>query len=192
MPSLIFDIETIGENFDDMDLVTQNALTRWVHRTTGDSAEAEKMRQEVKNGLGLSPLTGQIVALGVMDSDKATGAVYFQAPDKKIAEAEEAGFKYKAMDEAEMLAKFWELAIKYDTFVSFNGRGFDVPYLMIRSATHQVRPSKDLMSNRYLSSQRYGAKHIDLMDQMGFYGASARKGSLHLYCRAFGIDSPKE
>jgi hypothetical protein len=46
------------------------------------------------------------------------------------------------------------------------------------------------MSNRYLGSQ-YGIKHIDLLDQLSFYGAVRRKGSLHLYCRTFGIKSPK-
>ncbi|NQU83336.1 MAG: ribonuclease H-like domain-containing protein, partial [Parcubacteria group bacterium] len=91
----------------------------------------------------------------------------------------------------EMLKKFWELAEKYDQFVSFNGRGFDVPYLVIRSMKHKVKPSKDLMSNRYLSSQRYGAKHIDLLDQLSFYGAVWKKPSLHLCCRTLGIESPK-
>jgi hypothetical protein len=48
------------------------------------------------------------------------------------------------------------------------------------------------MSNRYLESQRYGAVHIDLLDQLTFYGSVRRRGSLHLWCRAFGIGSPKE
>ena len=47
------------------------------------------------------------------------------------------------------------------------------------------------MSNRYLSSQKFGATHIDLFDQLTFYGATRRKGGLHLWCRAFGITSPK-
>ena len=46
------------------------------------------------------------------------------------------------------------------------------------------------MSNRYLSSQR-GPRHIDLQDQFMFYGAMRRKGGLHLWCRTFGIKSPK-
>ncbi|PIT87370.1 MAG: hypothetical protein COU31_03405 [Candidatus Magasanikbacteria bacterium CG10_big_fil_rev_8_21_14_0_10_40_10] len=194
MSALIFDIETIGEDFDQMDKTTQTSLTRWIDRSARDEKEAQKMTAEIKNGLGLSPLTGQIVALGVMDSDKSTGAVYYSAngDNDKIQEIEERGCKLKALKEAEMLAKFWELVEKYEYFVSFNGRGFDVPFIMMRSAVHNIRPSKDLMSNRYLSSQRFGAKHIDLMDQLGFYGASARKGNLHLFCRAFGIDSPKD
>ncbi len=63
---------------------------------------------------------------------------------------------------------------------------------MIRSAVHRMRPSKDLLSNRYLSLQRHNAKHVDLLDQLTFYGAVHRnKGNLHLWTRAFGIQSPK-
>ena len=47
------------------------------------------------------------------------------------------------------------------------------------------------MSNRYVSNQKFNALHIDLRDQFSFYGAVYRKDSLHLYCRAFGIKSPK-
>src|SRR3989338_1142829 len=89
-----------------------------------------------------------------------------------------------------MLGHFWDGAKQYTEFVSFNGRGFDVPFLVVRSAIHKIRPSKDLMSNRYLSLQR-GAAHIDLQDQLSFYGAVRRRESLHMFARAFGIASPK-
>jgi len=192
MPTLIFDIETVGQDFDQFDQTTQASLTRWIERAANDKKEHGKLLEEVKNGTSFSPLTGEIVALGVYDLTKKQGAVYYQAPDKKEPEVEEIGCKLKAMSEKEILEKFWELADKYDTFVSFNGRTFDVPFILIRSAMHKIRPSKDLMSNRYLSSQKYGAKHIDLLDQLNFYGAGLRKGNLHLYCRAFGIKSPKQ
>ena len=55
---------------------------------------------------------------------------------------------------------------------------------------HNVVPTKDLLSNRYLSMQR-GVAHIDLMDQLTFYGAARFRKSLHLFCRALGIESPK-
>ena len=32
---------------------------------------------------------------------------------------------------------------------------------------------------------------MEVADQLFFYGAVFRKASLHLYCRAFGIESPK-
>jgi len=90
-----------------------------------------------------------------------------------------------------MLQKLWDIAEKYDTFVTFNGRQFDVPFLMVRSAVHGIRPSKNLLANRYLNVQPSNARHIDLFDQLTFYGALRRKGGLHLWCRAFGIESPK-
>jgi hypothetical protein len=60
-----------------------------------------------------------------------------------------------------------------------------------RSAVHGVKPTKNLMFNRYLNSMPRDAKHVDLLDQLSFYGAIRRKGSLHLWTRAFGIESPK-
>ena len=61
---------------------------------------------------------------------------------------------------------------------------------MTRSAIHGVKPTRNLMEGRYLYQQRDG-KHIDLQDQLTFYGAVWKKGNLHLWSRAFGIKSPK-
>lgn len=191
MPTLIFDIETIGEDFDALDASTQDSLTRWIARESKSDEEYEEALQELKEGLGFSPLTGEIVAIGVLDAEKHKGAVYYQAPGVSEEETEEEGIKYKAMSEAEMLESFWRGCEQYDTFVTFNGRGFDVPYLVARSAIHGIRPSKDLMRGRYLYQQDRNAQHIDLLDQLSFYGAVQRKGNLHLWCRAFGIKSPK-
>jgi len=110
---------------------------------------------------------------------------------EKIKEFEEDGIRFKQMTEKEMLENFWKGAREYQEFISFNGRGFDVPFLLVRSAVHKVKPTKDLMSNRYLTSQRFDAKHIDLFDQLNFYGAVRRRGNLHLWSRVFGIKSPK-
>jgi len=191
MSRLIFDIETIGEDFDKLDKTTQENLTRWIKKEAESENDYRRELENVKNGMGFSPLTGEVVAIGVLDYDKNQGVIYFQAPDKKIKDFEENGFRFKQATEKEMLESFWNGARNYQEFISFNGRGFDVPFLMIRSAVYGIRPSKNLMSNRYLGSQNYEAKHIDLMDQFSFYGALRKKGNLHLYARAFGIKSPK-
>lgn len=191
MPKLIFDIETVGENFDELDKTTQEVLTRWIERESNSETEYKDALTNLKNELGFSPLTGEIVAIGVLDCEKNKGAVYFQAPGTPDFENEEDEIKFKSMTEKEMLENFWSGIKSYQEFISFNGRSFDVPYLMIRSAIHGIRPSKDLMFNRYLNSQKFDAKHIDLLDQLTFYGAVRRKGSLHLWSRAFGIESPK-
>lgn len=191
MPKLIFDIETIGEDFDSLDETTQEVLTRWLEKEAASESDYAVGLEELKSGLGFSPLTGEIVAIGVLDHDTKQGAVYFQAPGEKEQELTEEGIKFKSMSEPEMLKRFWEIAVRYDEFISFNGRTFDAPFLMIRSAVHGLTPTKNLMTNRYLNSQKYDSAHIDLLDQFTFYGAMRRKGNLHLWCRAFGLESPK-
>jgi DNA polymerase elongation subunit (family B) len=190
MATLIFDIETIGEEYDALDETTQEVLTRWIKSESDSKNEYEAALANLKNELGFSPLTGEVVAIGVLDVEKNKGAVFYQSPGTKEKEIEEDGIKFKPMSEKEMLEAFWDGAQQYDEFVSFNGRTFDAPFLAVRSAIHGVRPSCDLLSNRYTSLQR-GVKHVDLRDQLSFYGAMRRPGSLHLWCRAFGIESPK-
>lgn len=191
MGKLVFDIETIGEDFDALDETTQDVLTRWIKKEAHNDEEYEASLEDLKNGLGFSPLTGQIVAIGVYDVEKNIGGVYYQSPENSRGDFEEGGIRYRAMSERDMLEKFWQLALRYHEFISFNGRGFDVPFLMTRSAIHKIRPTKNLMANRYLSLQPKRSMHIDLLDQFTFYGSVRRRGNLHLYCRAFGIKSPK-
>ncbi|MDP3997973.1 MAG: ribonuclease H-like domain-containing protein [Candidatus Andersenbacteria bacterium] len=191
MPRLVFDIETVGDDFDSFDETTQGYLTRWIKRESKSDKEYKKALESLKGETGLSPLTGQIVAIGILDCDKDKGVVYYQAPGGDTKDTEEDGIKYKPMSEKDMLESWWSGARNYQEFVSYNGRGFDVPYLMIRSAIHGIRPTKDLMRGRYMYQNAPDARHVDLYDQLTFYGASRSRGSLHLWCRAFGIESPK-
>ncbi|MBI4993913.1 ribonuclease H-like domain-containing protein [Candidatus Wolfebacteria bacterium] len=187
---LIIDIKTIGVDFDNLDETTQDSLTRWIEKESTSEEDYKIALEELKNGLGFSPLTGEVVVIGVLDYAKNQGAVYFQAPGQEIGEFQEGNFKFKQMTEKEMLEHFWTLASKCDEFITFNGRGFDVPFLMVRSAVHGIRPTRNLMEGRYLYQQR-DYKHIDLQDQLTFYGATRKKGSLHLWSNVFGIKSPK-
>jgi uncharacterized protein YprB with RNaseH-like and TPR domain len=191
MATLVFDIETIGENWGAMDETTQDVLTRWIRKESGSDDEYQVRLTDLQEGLGFSPLTGSIVAIGMHDVERNRGAVYFSAPDGTASDFTENEYRFRVMDEKTMLQEFWRGAQSYDTFVTFNGRAFDAPFLAIRSAVHGIHPSVDLLSNRYLSLQR-GCKHVDLADQLSFYGASRFRGaSLHMFCRAFGIESPK-
>lgn len=190
MAKIVFDIETIAENFDEMDETTRKVLAERIPYTIG-SKKYEQELAALKRDLVFSPLTGRIVAIGVLDIEKHKGVVYFQSPDVEAKEFEEDMFLYKPMDERQMLESFWGGARQYDEFISFNGRLFDAPYLIVRSAVHKVQISKNLMSHRYLESQRYGPKHVDLYDQLTFYGALHRPANLHMWCRAFGITSSK-
>lgn len=188
--ALVFDIETVGEAWESLDETTQHNLSWYVREASRSEEEYEYEMKEIKEGLGLSPLTGFIVAIGVFDTEKEKGAVYYDNRGELRSPREEDNIKYEAMSEKEMLEQFWKVAAVCNEFVSFNGRGFDAPFLAIRSMVHRVIPTKDLLSNRYVSLQR-GCTHVDLMDQLTFYGAARFRKSLHLFCRALSIESPK-
>jgi len=188
---LVFDIETIGADFDSFDETTKENLTRWIKKESDGKEEYEEALKELKEGLGFSPLTGEIVAIGTLDLDEMKGGVYFQAPGEKIEPIEEEGVKYRQMTEKGMLEQFWQIVQLYDEFISFNGRQFDGPFLMARSAYHGLRPTKNLSESRYVYQQKT-CTHIDLLDQLSFQGNLRRKGSLHMWTNLFGIKSPKE
>ncbi|MCU0678290.1 MAG: ribonuclease H-like domain-containing protein [Candidatus Pacebacteria bacterium] len=189
MSTLIIDIETVGETWDELDSVTQDGLTRWLHQTTRDTTEYEAKLLDIKAGLGFSPLTGNIVALGVYDIERKQGTVYYQS-DESDADERVGAFTYRSRPEAAMLEEFWEGVAQYETVVTFNGRSFDVPFLLHRSVICEVVPTVDLMRYRYLT-QQVPPYHIDLADQLTFYGAIQKRPSLHMFCRAYGIESPK-
>ncbi len=191
MAKLIFDIETVGEEWDSLDALTQESLTRWIKKESGSEEEYQVSLKDLKEELGFSALTGEIVAVGVMDVEKNQGKVYFSAPGSQVAPWRNDLFSFEPMPEKEMLERFWEGAQNYSEFITFNGRAFDVPFMLARGAKYGIRASCDLMANRYLSSQKWGVKHVDLLDQLSFYGAVRRKGSLHMWTRLFDIKSPK-
>ncbi len=190
MSKLVFDIETVGVDFDSLDETTQDVLTRWIKKESVSDEDYDESLKELKEGLGFSPLTGEIIVIGVFDCDKNQGAVYFQAPGQNIKEFSEGNIKFRQMTEKEMLENFWQGARNYQEFITFNGRAFDAPFMMVRSAIHKIRPTRNLVEGRYLYQQR-DCLHIDLLDQLTFYGAVRRKGNLHLWAKAFGIQSPK-
>jgi hypothetical protein len=177
MSRLILDIETVGRDLESFDEASRGYLLRW--------AETQEQVEEVRESLSFYPLTAEIIAIGLLDPDKDRGAVYFQSPGELPLPLEEDGFRYEAGGEKEILEKFWKTVKAYDEIVTFNGRGFDCPFILVRSAVHRIRPTKEIMPNRYDGS------HIDLLDRLTFFGAFRRKFSLDMWCRAFGIASPK-
>ncbi len=180
MKRLIFDIETIGAEFKALDKGTQEFVLRYAKTKAEKQTEIER--------LGLSPFTGQIVAIGLMDYDTGQGGVYFQTPKaKQLVERIEEGVKYVPGSEQQILERFWDVVKNYQQVITFNGRSFDAPYIYIRSLALGVAATKDLMPNRYST-----VAHVDLKDQLQFYGAMNARFSFHTVCRTFGIESPKD
>ena len=65
MSRVIVDIETIGIEFDSLDHKSRDYLLKY--------AEDEKERQKIKDNLGLNPLTGEIVTIGMYNPDTQRG-----------------------------------------------------------------------------------------------------------------------
>lgn len=192
MATLVFDIETSALPVEQFDEVQQEYLFREAARQPDEAARTLK-HEEIQRQFSLWPLTAQVVCIAMLNADTQRGQVLFTAEDYE-PEAEEPGpVKFvPCMDETELLTAFWDVARRYDDIATFNGRGFDVPFLYLRSAVLNVPISK----KNWLGYRYAVEPHCDLAEQLTFYGVSGRDGAarrfnLDFYCKAFGIASPK-
>lgn len=192
MARLVFDIETTALPLETFDAVQQEYLFREVEKLTDDAARLAR-RSEIQNFFSLWPLTGRVFCIAMLNADTSRGQVLFTADEYQEEQAAEKGPVefVPCVDEAELLTAFWDVARHYDSIVTFNGRGFDVPFIYLRSALLNVPISrKDWLGYRYQVEP-----HCDLADQLTFYGGgrdgATRRFNLDFYCKAFGIPSPK-
>lgn len=187
MGTLIVDIETKAERWNDLPGISRAALTRWIDH--GDFTEDVKQqkRESVQSKLSLSPFTASIISLAVYDVERKTGAVYFVSDTSGESFSVDA-FTFKQRTEREILEDFWEGAKSYDTFVTFNGRTFVLPFLYHRSVMNAVKPTVDIARQRFLSKQSR-PYHVDLLDELSFYGGMAHRPSLQLLCGAYKIEN---
>ncbi len=193
MAKLVFDIETLAQPIDMYDEAQQEYLFREAHRLP-DAGASEAKRVEIENMMSLWPLTSRVLCIAMLNADTSKGQVLFAAEDYEPEEESADGpVEFVAcMDEAELLTAFWDVARHYDSIITFNGRGFDVPFIYLRSALLNVPISRrDWLGYRYSTEP-----HCDLAEQLTFYGVSGRDGAgrrfnLDFYCKAFGIESPK-
>lgn len=187
---LVIDIETIGVDWEDIDEDIQTYLL--------NRSRSPEDRKKVPGRLGLNPGTGRIVAIGMWRPDENKGGVLLEHTGHGPADGGEAPegfgrwepFEEDAMvyrhNEAGILQEFWRyLKEGVGTIITFNGRSFDGPYLMIRSAILGVAPTRNLIPYRYSFEE-----HCDLAEVLSFFRASPLY-SLEFWCDRFGIPSPK-
>lgn len=177
MAKVVFDIETLRYPLDSFDEAQQKYLLKF--------SETETEREEAIQKLSLYPTTAQVIAIGLLNPETGHGKILFQADEPKDYASDDGAIRFVTGTEKEILEQFWQDIAHYDQFVTFNGRGFDCPFLMLRSAILQVQPTRNLMPYRYDASI-----HCDLLEQFTFYGAF-RKFNLDFYCKSFSIESPK-
>lgn len=195
MSYLIFDIETAALEFDALDPAQQEYLLRG---TNSPEEQEERKRQ-----MSLNPLTARVVALGMIsvatrDADPIA-CVYSNCGDDEAEEQEQTladGSIWRTMSEANLMRRWWDVLRKGRTrggytLITFNGRGFDCPFLMLRSAALRIKPSRNLMDG---TRWRYDG-HVDLQEELAFRNFSSsgptKRFNFDFYCKAFGIKSPK-
>ena len=191
MATLVFDIETSAQPIDNFDEAQQEYLFRETEKLD-DAIAKQAKREEITRFMSLWPFTSQVVCIAMLNAETGRGQSIFIAED--FEDAGDAGLVefVPVADETELLTAFWDVAKHYDSIVTFNGRGFDVPFIYLRSALLNVPISrKDWLGYRFQTDP-----HCDLAEQLTFYGVSGREGAarrfnLDFYCKAFGIESPK-
>jgi DNA polymerase elongation subunit (family B) len=193
MATLVFDIETSAQPVENFDAAQQEYLFREADKLA-DPAAKDAKRAELTRFMSLWPFTSQVVCIAMLNAETGRGQSLFVADDFEEEPAEsDAPVKFIACaDEAELLTQFWDVAKKYDSIVTFNGRGFDVPFIYLRSAVLNVPITK----KNWLGYRYAVEPHCDLAEQFTFYsvggqGGAARRFNLDFYCKSFGIESPK-
>jgi DNA polymerase elongation subunit (family B) len=192
MATLVFDIETSALPLETFDEGQQEYLFREATKLTDEAARAAR-REEIQHLFNLWPLTARVACIAMLNAETLKGQVLFTAEDREEAPGDTHPVEFRpCCDEAELLTGFWDVARHYETVVTFNGRGFDVPFVYLRSALLNVPVTrKDWLGYRFATEP-----HCDLAEQFTFYGVSGRDGAarrfnLDFYCKAFGLESPK-
>ncbi len=192
MAKLVFDIETSSLPLDSFDDAQREYLFREAERLP-DEVSRQTRRGELEKQLNLWPLTARVVCIAMLNAGSCRGQVLFTAAEANRTQDETGPVEFvPCTDEVEVLTAFWDVARHYESVITFNGRGFDVPFLYLRSALLNVPISrKDWLGYRYQTEP-----HCDLAEQFTFYNASGREGAakrfnLDFYCKAFGLESPK-
>ena len=191
MATIVFDIETSALPLENFDEAQQEYLFREAEKLADEAAKTAR-REEITKFMSLWPFTSQVVCIAMLNAETLRGQVQFLAEDFEDDAGEAGPVEFvSCADEVELLTAFWDVAKHYDNVVTFNGRGFDVPFIYLRSALLNVPISK----KNWLGYRFATEPHCDLAEQLTFYSVSGRVGAarrfnLDFYCKAFGIESP--
>jgi hypothetical protein len=181
MKKLVIDIETAGIPWEEHDPYVREYLIKGL-----SDGEAE----ETRRAGGLSPFRGRIIAIGVINIEDGRSCALYEMPGQTDVRIEKAGARtYISGNEKQILQKFWDFFENDSRFITFNGRQFDGPFLMIRSAINGLVPKRDLVGYRYGFHP-----NCDLREALNFFGTvNARqfKFNLDLACKTFGVETSK-
>lgn len=181
---IVLDIETAGFDFEMLTESQQEFILRYADKEKDEETRNTK-REEAIRYLSLYPFTANISAIGIYNLESGKASVFYLGDEPEEFENFEKTLKCKSFSEEEMLLNFWSYLSKVSSVVTFNGKNFDFPFLMLRSAVLRIKPSVDLVNLK-----KSNLVHIDLLEQFSYHNL-LKKFNLDFYCHAFGINSPK-
>lgn len=188
---IVIDIETVPIPLEEMTPWMQEYCMRefsGVPKTTKDPAkrailmqDPEAMAKSIKSR-SVSPYMNKIIAIGMIvgvDStiDYTTGN---RRRMRKMA--------WCSLDERDLLMRFWHVINRDGIDIcTFNGKAFDIPTILNRTAFHKIKPKRILES-----ALRRGLTypHCDLAEFLA-HGAYGTYLSLEFWSNYYGIRNSK-
>ena len=144
----------------------------------------EEECQDAALRLRFAPLTGRLIAVALMNPRTQRGKVWYEHPGGGPGATGDGMFDLVPGTEDTLIDGVWRAVAPFGRIITFNGRFFLCPFIMLRSALLGIPPARNLLPYRFSPGE-----HCDLLDQLTFYGAT-RRFSLEAYCRGFGIPPP--
>ena len=130
---------------------------------TGNLKDPVKIAEKVKEAkakqldkLALDPHFGRVICISIAQRDAGDGGQIVGETALRL----DMGEADRDDAESELLKWFWDRVRNATHFVTYNGAGFDVPYLMRRSLLLGVRPAR-IECGKYRVVER-GCEHLDL------------------------------
>ena len=177
MAKLVFDIETSALPLENFDEVQQEYLLREPEKIADETVRAAK-REEILRQFNLWPFTAQVVCIAMLNAESQRGQVLFTAEDFEEDAARAARWSScPAPMKWNCSPPFWDVAKHYDEIVTFNGRGFDVPFLYLRSAVLNVPDHQEELARLPLRHRAALRSRRAIHASTASAGAKARRGS---------------
>lgn len=175
MKSCVFDIETAP--LADRDIPP--ALVTKLRESEG----SEGWRQR----LGLYAPAASVIVIGMLNPETRVGEVLYDnryGPIESLRAPSDTVISVHGGSEETILERFWSVIGTYDRVITYNGRIFDVPFLMQRSLIRNLAISRNLITGRQ-------PEHVDLAEILTLRRATRMYG-LGIWAQAIGAPSPKE
>jgi predicted PolB exonuclease-like 3'-5' exonuclease len=170
MTDLTLDIETMPNEISEAlanELYGKIEPTKTAIKAGTEAEYIQSKKDEIAEDFALSPMTGKILGIGMLlpETDMAT---------------------YIEDTEIEMLKYLGDLFAKgVGKIITFNGKGFDIPFLKIRSAILGV-PIPPIFNKKYDVD-----RHFDVREVLTNFGAN-QKGTLKQWAIVFGLEPQKD